>query len=257
MLANGTLAGEFDAPAVGGSVYAEGVTIFMVAFALLIFIQIPFRGADVTGATFALALSDVMQWSLLLTAFWPLLRGIRWDAFCIDMGFHTGKGVFREIGIGILAFAAERPVLMIVDIVTGLLSYVTTTAEEEPSVTGTSEFPLFESPIGNSWLLVWLGAAGSVIWAPVVEEFIFRGALYRALHGRLRWPLTVLLTSIVFAIIHPYGADGMASVFVGGITFGLLREWRGSLIACITAHALHNGSIELMTITQLSILDGG
>jgi len=31
-----------------------------------------------------------------------------------------------------------------------------------------------------------------------------------------------------------------------GFGFGLLREWRGSLIAPITAHAMHNGALVLV-----------
>ncbi|MGQ0626545.1 MAG: lysostaphin resistance A-like protein, partial [Phycisphaerales bacterium] len=237
-IASGGLVGRFDAPAVGGSVYAESVAIFMLAFAVMVFIQIPFRGAGVAGATFGLALGEVLLWSLALSAFWPLLRGVRWEAFRIDMGLHTGKGVMAEVSVGIAAFLAERPLQWLLNIIVSIFEAAFSPEEEDGAITGTSEFPMFDSPIGSSWFLVWLSAAGSVIWAPVVEELIFRGALYRALHGRLRGPLTVVITAICFAIIHPYGADGMASVFIGGIVFGLLREWRGSIIAAVIAHAL-------------------
>lgn len=194
------------------------------------------------------------MWSLLGAAFWPLLRGVSWDSLKVDLGLHTGQGVATEMTVGLLAFMAERPVLYLLNIFIEMIKTLGSGDSEAPEVEGTGAFPMFESPIGNSWLLVWLGALGSVVWAPVVEELVLRGCLYRALTTWMRWPLAVLLSSICFAIIHPYSADGMASVFVGGVTFAILREWRGSLIACITAHALHNGSIELLNFGYVSLL---
>lgn len=35
---------------------------------------------------------------------------------------------------------------------------------------------------------------------------------------------------------------------LAGVVFGWLRQWRGSLIAPVTAHALHNGTIAMVTV---------
>src|SRR5262249_44088769 len=43
-----------------------------------------------------------------------------------------------------------------------------------------------------------------VVWAPLVEESIFRGALYRHFRSRLIVPLAALLTGTFFALMHAY-----------------------------------------------------
>lgn len=47
----------------------------------------------------------------------------------------------------------------------------------------------------------------------------------------------------------------MFSVAVGGVVFGLLREWRGSLVAPITAHCPHNAFISIVQIVALNALE--
>jgi membrane protease YdiL (CAAX protease family) len=54
--------------------------------------------------------------------------------------------------------------------------------------------------------------------------------------------------SVIFAAIHPQG--WVAIPVLGGIAMMLagLREWRGSLIASMTAHAINNGVAVLMLV---------
>lgn len=103
--------------------------------------------------------------------------------------------------------------------------------------------------------MVWIGAITAVVWAPLVEELLFRGALYAGLRSKLGWVWSVVISSVLFGLIHPYTPSGMISVAFGGVAFGLLREWRGTLIPCIVAHALHNATITTVTITVLSGLE--
>ena len=63
-----------------------------------------------------------------------------------------------------------------------------------------------------------------------------------------------LVSAALFGLIHPYTGTGLFSVAVGGISFALIREWRGSIIAPMTAHALHNFSVSLTQIVVLSML---
>lgn len=100
-----------------------------------------------------------------------------------------------------------------------------------------------------------LGLLSAVVWAPIVEETLFRGALYRFLRTRIGVVAAVLLSAAVFGAIHPYGGTGLVHVAVLGVLFACLREWRGSLIAPVVAHALHNGSIELFNFWTVLAID--
>jgi membrane protease YdiL (CAAX protease family) len=78
------------------------------------------------------------------------------------------------------------------------------------------------------------------MWAPIVEETLFRGAFQHYLRRRWSIPLTTLVVAFVFAAIHPQGYLGVPPLMAIGATLSLVREWRGSLIAPIVTHACNN-----------------
>lgn len=81
---------------------------------------------------------------------------------------------------------------------------------------------------------------GAVVAAPLVEEFLFRGLLYRYMRSRVRVPLAVVLTSLVFAVLH--GFLGLIPILVVfGVMMALLVERYKTLVPSIVLHALNNG----------------
>jgi len=66
-------------------------------------------------------------------------------------------------------------------------------------------------------------------------------ALFPGLSAWLRWLPGVLLSAFVFAVIHPQGWAGVPAIMALAGSFSVLRLWRQSLIAPMTAHALNNG----------------
>jgi membrane protease YdiL (CAAX protease family) len=84
----------------------------------------------------------------------------------------------------------------------------------------------------------------------VVEEIFFRGALYTHLSqlGRawptfLRVSFAVVLSSFVFAVVHPQGWLGTLLLMPLAAVFALVREARGSVYPGMVAHMIHNGTI--------------
>ena len=70
---------------------------------------------------------------------------------------------------------------------------------------------------------------------------MFRGLFYRYLRARLSVVAAALVTGFVFAAVHPQGWTAIPALMAIGAWLAVLREWRGSIIAPMTAHALHNG----------------
>jgi membrane protease YdiL (CAAX protease family) len=95
----------------------------------------------------------------------------------------------------------------------------------------------------------------AVIFAPLIEETVFRGLLLRTFMRRVGfWP-AALASSAIFALFHTYevatlsGALTLAGiVFVLGITNCLLVRWSGRLTAGIIVHALSNALALLVVI---------
>lgn len=81
--------------------------------------------------------------------------------------------------------------------------------------------------------------------APLAEEILYRGVLFRSLSVRLGVLPAAILSSAVFAILHFYDGYGLASVGIFGFACALLYAATGSLTCCIALHFLYNSSIIL------------
>lgn len=88
----------------------------------------------------------------------------------------------------------------------------------------------------------------TVVMAPLIEEVIFRGLIYRSLRSAMPRVVAALLTSVVFGAVH-----GTIIWFIYTFLFSLLLifllEATDSLWSCIAAHAAFNivGQLPLIT----------
>jgi membrane protease YdiL (CAAX protease family) len=115
--------------------------------------------------------------------------------------------------------------------------------------------PLVAYVIRSGWWgrLQALLVAGVV--APLVEETMFRGVLYRHLREYTAWlgrPVAVrvsaLAVSFVFAVIHPQGWFGVPPLMGLALAFCLARELRGTLLPAMVAHAIQNTAVTALLI---------
>lgn len=83
------------------------------------------------------------------------------------------------------------------------------------------------------------------IIAPIAEEILYRGVLFRSLSNRIGVLFAALLSSVIFASLHFYDFYGLASVATFGIGCALLYQATGSLVNVVALHMLYNTSIIL------------
>lgn len=91
------------------------------------------------------------------------------------------------------------------------------------------------------------------ICAPVAEEVLFRGFIYRGMAASRLGPMgTILLTSVAFMLVHvgQYDWFDLAQVGLVGIVFGLARWRTGSLLPPIGMHILLNLTSLIMYTAQ-------
>ena len=84
------------------------------------------------------------------------------------------------------------------------------------------------------------------IIAPVFEEIIFRGAIFKAAepYGSVR---AIIVSSLGFALIH-FETTAILYLLLWGIALGLIRVWSGSVIACMLFHSVLNFESFLHTV---------
>jgi membrane protease YdiL (CAAX protease family) len=91
-----------------------------------------------------------------------------------------------------------------------------------------------------------------VVMAPIGEETLFRGFLFRGWHRSPRdiWPV-IVVTAMLWAVVHlqydPYGI----AVFACGLVLGWLRWVTGSTILTMLVHGLINFEGMLETFVAL------
>ena len=94
-------------------------------------------------------------------------------------------------------------------------------------------------------------AAGSVVFAPLFEEVVFRGILFATLRSALRPGSAIVLSGAIFGVAHGYGALGFLDVASSGMLWAWAFERTGSVLPGMAAHAVTN---LMVTITVLVLL---
>ena len=79
----------------------------------------------------------------------------------------------------------------------------------------------------------------AIVGAPIVEELVFRGSLYRFLKFRMSKTSAVLISAGVFASIHS-NLTGFFPLLILGIFLCLSYEISGNLKVPILMHAIFN-----------------
>ena len=99
---------------------------------------------------------------------------------------------------------------------------------------------IISSLAGSSHLAL---ALGMVLVAPVIEELVFRGYLFKAWrHTRLGLWGTLVLTSLLFTVVHAaqYSIMLLLYVFALSMLLGLARQKTGSILTPIMIHSFNN-----------------
>jgi len=182
------------------------------------------------------------MWALVLVPFWPLARGVGRTEWREGLGLVRGKGILTEVGAGLLGYLAGAPIYALGFLLMLVLSRVLGEEVTHPAV---------EEAAGSGFQVVHLLLAAGV-WAPFVEEACFRGAFQRYLRPRMSRLLAAALVGLLFAVVHPQGVAAVPPLMAIGGWFALLREWRGTLVPSIAAHAVHNLALVSLAILVFS-----
>jgi membrane protease YdiL (CAAX protease family) len=234
-------------------VYAETFAIWMFVF---------------TGGLLALefwpwhrdrfVLNLLVMFGSLLVLVWPVVRGISWAEVRQDLGLTRGRAGWFEPLMGIPGYALMLPMLAVGFTITFILLQVWMKNAGGGGGAADSPFEpqhMISHPIvnevmtGGFWIRFQLVLLACVA-APIVEEIMFRGVLYRHLRDATNgwgWILScvvsALWTSFIFAVIHPQGMIAVPALMAIACGCTLTREWRDSLWASMVIHGINNSLI--------------
>ncbi|MBL8875979.1 MAG: CPBP family intramembrane metalloprotease [Phycisphaerae bacterium] len=244
LIATGKIRRRFVAPAPGGSFGWEILAAFMLAF----------LGFKIGASILAVVMSRTGQlpewfpyvvlggqWMVALAIFVPLLRGVRFGEYRKLVGWTAERGVFREIVAGIFGYLAGLPIVfgaLMVSLLLNFLVHMWSGKDVQPP-----ENPILELAGRGDAILLALLFTLATIWAPLVEETVFRGGAFRAMRAHMGFVLAAIASALIFGFMHGYPVQLLGPVIAIGFVFALIREWRGSIIGPIVAHFLNNATI--------------
>jgi len=240
------------------AIYAETFAVWM-----LLFLALTLAAAFVVRnhPDSQLLVSSVASVLSLGALIWPVLRGVPWSRVRHEIGFFLGRKPIREILWGVVCYVSNLPVLVI-----GLLATLALLAIYSAVAGGPVGLDPVDAPTHP--VIEWARDAGWIgrihifllacLIAPIIEETVFRGILYRHLReGTAKWrtgtsiAFSVGFNGLIFAVIHPQGLIAAPALMAVASGLSLAREWRGSLLAPITMHATNNGVLMLLLFSLL------
>jgi membrane protease YdiL (CAAX protease family) len=255
----GVLRGGLQGGSPGGLIYAETFALWMLLFTglnvALVFLPEGMPRLPASGG--------VMLLSLVILA-WPVMRGITWRQVRTDIGWTAGRRPLLEPLLGFGCYGMALPLLAIgVVMMLGLLALQNMASGTAP---GTDNFGPSGAPAhpivlavatGDWWTRLQILVLVAVV-APIVEETMFRGVLYRHLREatrqvRVGWSmlLSATVVSFIFAVVHPQGWIAVPPLMALSYAFCLAREWRGTLVPSMVAHGTNNGLLMLFLMLAL------
>lgn len=99
-----------------------------------------------------------------------------------------------------------------------------------------------------------LSAIASIIYAPVMEELVFRGVLFNRLKIRIGIIPAMLLSSFLFGIGHDFG--GITSAFLFGICMCILYLKTDNILIPMSVHFINNVVATLLELTSIDVIIG-
>ncbi|MBS0187900.1 MAG: CPBP family intramembrane metalloprotease [Planctomycetes bacterium] len=252
LMSTGKIRRNFAPPSPGGSFGWEVLAAFLVAFLgfkIVASVLVTLLAGDHPPPWFP---KVVLGGQLLVAVavLFPLLRGVRFDQYRRLVGWTADRGVMREVMAGVFGYFAGLPVifaaLMFSLALNFLLHWWKGVEPEQP------ENPILEIAGRGDALLLTLLFVLATVWAPIVEETVFRGSVYRAMRARVGVLLAAAGSALIFGFMHGYPVQLLGPVIGIGFVFALMREWRGSIIGPMVAHFLNNATILVMVFLILT-----
>lgn len=101
--------------------------------------------------------------------------------------------------------------------------------------------------LDGAWLVLLVFIV--VVGAPVIEELLYRGLIFRTLEGQVAAPLAIMGSALWFAVAH-FQPIQFAGLLVIGVVLAVCVERTGRLGMAIVTHAAFNATTVMMLLAE-------
>lgn len=177
-----------------------------------------------------------------ITFIFYLIQMIPTIAFVVWRRHRAGLDVGIHLGVGRIHFPM---------ILWGVVVLLASGVVIEPllELFPSAPYEAVQQTIGlGGWAIM-----STVVAAPILEEVLFRGVIFESCRERLGKGGAVLLSALLFGLIHGIPVQ-IVNAFVVGLILGYIYLRTRSLMSVIVLHAINNG---LAYISMAFFDDGG
>lgn len=154
---------------------------------------------------------------------------------------NCSKPIWFDIGLGALTWIISIGVVVSIDQLFEFFNVILFDFRPVDQVAVSFLKSAMETPLSKV-----LAILSIVVFAPIIEEFIFRGVLMSWLYRRFSLRISIMISSLAFAFFHFSSVHSLsnitliASLFTLACYLGFLYERQRSLFAPITLHVTFN-----------------
>jgi membrane protease YdiL (CAAX protease family) len=155
------------------------------------------------------------------------------------LGWPAKGERLREVVVGV--FAGPAVYVGVAVVATVIIGIVLSAASGQDAVTPDQIDAASLSRAGQILTVI-----VAVIVAPITEEFLFRGIVFRAIRDRRGFWVGAIVSSLVFGLVHFVPAPWQDTVLLQavmvctGLALASIYEWRGNLLTPIVTHMAFN-----------------
>ncbi len=177
-----------------------------------------------------------------LMVFYPLyiFKKRSFKLFPQKIGF---KVIWKEFYIALLTLI---PVAILIGTITNILSSVLKT-----KIVFSSFVKMMNFAPSNLYLII-IAIWGFTI-APIAEEILFRGMIYNTLKSKMAVIFAVILTSLLYAILHGIGLIEKIYIFAISIFYIFMYEKRKNILQPIFLNYLSSGVLIIYLLIPIII----
>jgi membrane protease YdiL (CAAX protease family) len=162
---------------------------------------------------------------------------------------HRRKATLSDAwvrSVPITAWAAAVPWTVATIFLSGIAAVLTERFVELPD---TRDLLLPGGSTDNPNDIYWVLLDAAIV-APIVEEFLCRGLLYRFLRARRGLWASAAISAAVFALVH-FDPAVMPGIFVIGFMLAVIAERNESIVPTILVHGLFNATSVVLVFSAL------
>ena len=174
--------------------------------------------------------------AMLLPVYLVNLARKRYSLSQLGLGSLPQKWVWSAVGLGVAAALVRM-----------LIAFVL--LEQFPALEESAEALSEAFNFEENWQMIVAGLLATLI-VPFYEEIFFRGVVHNGLANRIGVWGAILISSIIFGLIHFFPIQ-IITAFLLGLVLGWLYEKSDNLWIPIICHVVNNGIAMFMSILSI------